>query len=121
MRAAGLVIAPLLFVASTLAPPAFAQTRAKAPPAAVAHGAAPAEAADGVVNLNAASPPELELLPGIGPAKARAICEHRKQHPFKKVEDIVKVKGIGRKTFANLRPYLAVDGPTTLRAPPKKR
>jgi competence protein ComEA len=71
--------------------------------------------ADGVVNLNQASAEELELLPGIGPGKARAIVEHRRTHPFRKIEEIVKVKGIGRKTFAKLRQYIAVAGPTTLK------
>lgn len=72
----------------------------------------------GVVNLNEANPEELERLPGIGPAKARAIVEHRHAHPFKKVEDITKVKGIGKKTFAKLRPYISMSGATTLKTEP---
>lgn len=81
------------------------------------HASAPSVAphpVEGVVNISQASPEELERLPGIGPAKARLIVEHRKQHPFKKVDEITKVKGIGRKTFARLRPYLTTAGPTTL-------
>ena len=62
---------------------------------------------------------ELERLPGIGPAKARAIVEHRRAHPFHKVDEIIKVKGIGRKTFGKLRPYLTVAGPTTLKEEPR--
>ncbi|MSP59057.1 MAG: helix-hairpin-helix domain-containing protein [Myxococcales bacterium] len=68
----------------------------------------------GVVNLNQADEVALELLPGIGPAKAKQILEHRKAHPFRKVEDLTRVKGIGRKTLAKLKPYLAVAGATTL-------
>lgn len=68
----------------------------------------------GVVNLMTASEEELMRLPGIGPSKAHAIVELRKTHPFKKTDDIVRVKGIGRKTFQRLKPYLSVSGPTTL-------
>ena len=69
----------------------------------------------GVVNLNEASSEELERLPGIGPAKAKLIVEHRHAHPFRKVDELTKVKGIGRKTFGKLRPYITIFGPTTLR------
>jgi competence protein ComEA len=75
---------------------------------------APASSA-GVVNLNEASADELERLPGIGPAKAKLIVEHRHAHPFRKVDELTKVKGIGRKTFGKLRPYITIFGPTTLR------
>ncbi len=70
----------------------------------------------GAVNLNEATADELEVLPGIGPARARAIIEHRRSHPFHKIDELTKVKGIGRKTFGRLRPYIAVSGPTTLRS-----
>jgi competence protein ComEA len=88
---------------------------------AVAH-AAPKEpssraakaALHGVVNLNQADEAALELLPGIGPAKSTRIIEFRKTKPFKKVEELSKVKGFGRKTLAKLKPYLAVSGQTTL-------
>jgi competence protein ComEA len=75
----------------------------------------------GVVNLNSATPDELAYLPGIGPAKAHAIVEHRREHPFKKLEDLTKVKGIGRKTFGKLKPYLTLAGPTTLKGQPAAR
>jgi competence protein ComEA len=68
-----------------------------------------------VVNLNDASSEELERLPGIGPAKARLIVDHRHAHPFRKVDELTKVKGIGRKTFGKLRPYITIFGPTTLK------
>lgn len=66
-----------------------------------------------VVNINTATAAELSLLPGVGPSKAQAIIKYRGSHKFKKVEDILRVKGIGRKSFNAMRPYLAVDGPTT--------
>ena len=81
------------------------------------HAAAPAAAStaqEGVVNLNAASEDQLGYLPGIGPSKAKAIVEHRRTHPFHRVDELTKVKGIGKKTFGRLRPYLTVAGPTTL-------
>ena len=66
----------------------------------------------GTVNLNTASVDELMELPGVGPSKAEAILAFRKARGgFKKVEDLMKVKGIGRKTFHKLRPFLALSGP----------
>ena len=88
---------------------ALAQANAQAPPAAMAP-----KASDGVVNLNDATEDQLALLPGIGPGKARAISEHRHAHPFRRVDELTKVKGIGRKTFGRLRPYITTVGPTTL-------
>jgi competence protein ComEA len=76
--------------------------------------ASSASASAGVVNINDASADELERLPGVGPAKAKAIVEHRRSHPFHRVDDLTKVKGIGKKTFARLRPYLTLVGATTL-------
>lgn len=66
-----------------------------------------------VVNINTATVAELAFLPGVGPAKAQAIIKYRESRKYKKVEDILRVKGIGRKTFKAMRSYLAVEGPTT--------
>lgn len=80
--------------------------------------AQPAPSPSGVVNVTSASVEELERLPGIGEKKATAIVEHRRGHPIKRLEDLTRVKGIGRKTIARLRPYLSVTGPTTLKERP---
>lgn len=73
------------------------------------------------VNLNTASTEELVALPGIGPAKAQAIVDYRKAHgPFKSVEELKDVKGIGAKRFEKIKGELAVTGPgTATRAPAK--
>lgn len=60
------------------------------------------------VDLNAASAAELEALPGIGPAKAQAIVEHRAREPFKTPDDLRKVKGIGDKLYDSLRDRITV-------------
>jgi competence protein ComEA len=85
-----------------------------APGAAAAAGAG--KDLEGVVNLNTASAEILQLLPGIGPAKVRSIFWYRQRHPFRTADELVRIKGIGRKMVRRLRPHLAVSGPTTARA-----
>lgn len=81
--------------------------------AAVAHAA---EAPRGKVNLNTADASQLALLPRVGPSLAQKILDFRKQNgPFKSVEDLMLVRGVGEKTFQLLKPYIAVSGETTLR------
>ncbi len=83
--------------------------------------AAPVLAADGgalsgVVNLNTATAEQLMLLPGIGEAKAKAILDRRKQGgAFQTVDELVEVKGIGATALGKLRPYLAIQGKTSLK------
>ena len=61
------------------------------------------------ININTASEKELDALPGIGPAIARRIVEHRSSQPFTKIEDIMLVKGIGKKKFAKLEELITVE------------
>ncbi len=69
-------------------------------------------AAAGALNLNTATKDELVALPGIGPSKAQAIVDYRNQHgPFKSVDEIRKVKGIGEKLFVQIKPELAIGAP----------
>ncbi len=60
------------------------------------------------VNLNSADVKALESLKGIGHKKALAVVEYRKNHPFKKIEDIMKVKGIGKKLFEKIKDEIEV-------------
>jgi comEA protein len=70
-----------------------------------------ARAEDGArIDLNSATASELESLPGVGPAKAQAILAHRETAPFKSTEELIDVKGIGEKLFAQLKDRVTVSG-----------
>jgi competence protein ComEA len=61
------------------------------------------------VNINTATAEQLQTLPGIGPALAKAIIEHRtKNGKFTKVEEILNVKGMGEKKFQKIKDRLVV-------------
>ena len=65
-----------------------------------------------VVNLNTATQAELEKLPGVGPATAKQILEYRQKNGgFKKVEELMNIKGIGEKSFLKLKPLVTVAPP----------
>ena len=71
-------------------------------------------AALAALNLNTATKDELVALPGIGPAKAQAILDYRSAHgPFKAIEELKDVKGIGAKRFEKLKGELTVAGAST--------
>lgn len=62
------------------------------------------------VNLNSASASELEQLPGIGPATARAIIHHRTRNgPFRRLEELLIIRGISRTKLNRLRPHIRVS------------
>jgi competence protein ComEA len=61
------------------------------------------------VNLNTATSAELETLPGVGAKVAARIIEYRqKKGPFKKIEELMNVQGVGEKSFLKLRAQLTV-------------
>ena len=75
----------------------------------------------GAVNVNTATQAELESLNGIGPVKAKAIIDYRtKNGPFKTVEELDKVPGIGEGTLGKIRNDVTLTGKTTVTADAKK-
>jgi len=74
-----------------------------------AQSGAKSPSASAPVNLNTATVAQLETLPGIGKATAERILEYRKQNgSFKKVEDLMNVRGVGEKSFLKLKPLVTV-------------
>ena len=75
--------------------------------------AATAPASSGApINLNTATVAQLETLPGIGKSTAERILEYRQKNGgFKKVEDLMNVRGIGEKSFLKMKPLITVTAP----------
>jgi len=63
---------------------------------------------DGLVNINTATQAELETLPGIGPVRALGILDYRREHPFRRIEDVMDVSGIGPGTFEKVKNRISV-------------
>ena len=64
----------------------------------------------GVLDLNAATASDLEGLPGIGPKMAERIIRYRESRgPFRSVDELSNVRGIGTRTLEKLRPMIAVE------------
>src|SRR5262245_8131181 len=99
-------------------PEATLSARAASIPTAVAPpapGTPPANAGSGPgvapLNLDTATAAELDRLPGIGPVLAARIVEQRRLHgPFRRVDDLLSVPGIGSRLLARLRPWLREPG-----------
>jgi competence protein ComEA len=70
-----------------------------------------------LVNLNTASAVQLAALPGIGPKTADLIIQYRqKAGGFKKIEEVMNVRGVGEKSFLKLKSLITVTPPKTDRA-----
>ena len=99
-----LSIAALTVFLSAQAGPALAQNASRA-----RSTAKPPVATN--ININTASPTDLEALPGIGSKTAARIVEYREKNgPFKKVEELMNVRGVGEKNFLKLRSQITVGG-----------
>ena len=95
--------------ASTPASPASAAAQAAAPGPGAAHGRATTTEP---VYLNHASVDELRRLPGVGPKRAEAILVLRQRlGRFQRVEDLLRVKGVGRGAVKKWRPLVRLDTP----------
>ena len=71
------------------------------------------------LNLNTATVEQLEQLPGVGPRTAQEIVKFReKSGPFRRVEDLLAIRGITKRRLEKLRPYVTVTPPA---APPKQK
>ena len=97
----------LLYCAAAAAPAACV----KLPPRAIAPAPSSAAAPETVrVNLNRATHAELERLPGVGPALAARIVEHRERHgPFRRAEHLMTVRGFSERRFRELRHLVTVE------------
>ena len=101
-------VALALVALAGTAVPVRAQTAAR-------HAAA--NAATAPVNLNTATIAQLTTLPGIGPRTAQLIVEYRdKNGAFKRIEELMNVKGIGEKSFLKLKPRITVGSSSAARA-----
>jgi competence protein ComEA len=70
------------------------------------------------VNINTANAEELQQVPGIGPATAQKILQMRKSYgPFKSVDDLLAIRGLGQKRLDKMRKYLTVGQPAPKKAP----
>jgi competence protein ComEA len=99
------LLVPLLVAVSALhAAPAGAVDGGVGPP----DQGPPSVERDPRININEAAPEELVKLPGIGPSRAEAIVAEREKRRFRRIEDIIRVPGIGRKTFGRIRHSIRV-------------
>jgi competence protein ComEA len=104
------LIPSMVAAASLLAVvPSGVAAQSKTPTQTAAKGASTA-----IVNINTASAAELDALPGIGAKTAARIVEYRQKNgPFKKVEELMNVRGVGEKNFLKLKAQISVGAAKT--------
>ena len=107
----------IVAVASLLATLPSVGASAQSRPTGAASKAAPAI----TVNINTASATDLEGLRGIGAKTAARILEYRQKNgPFKKVEELMNVRGVGEKSFLKLKPQLTIGSAKADQNPPER-
>jgi competence protein ComEA len=105
IRTLSSLIAVTGFVMTVMAMPVAAAAQDKPSP----RPAAKPSTSAAIVNLNTATVGDLEGLPGIGAKTAARIIEYRQKNgPFKKVEELMNVRGVGEKNFLKLKSQLTV-------------
>jgi len=74
------------------------------------------------ININTATSEELQQVPGIGPVTADKILQMRKSYgAFKSVDDLLAVKGLGKKRLDKMRKYLTVGKASATKQPSKNQ
>jgi competence protein ComEA len=111
----------LLAVLAMAVVPAAAQSQKAAGGSTRTSASKSTPAPSGPININTATEAQFESLPGIGPKVAQRILEYRQKNgQFKKIEDLMNVKGIGEKSFLKLKPYLTVSEKATTAGTPQR-
>ncbi len=113
-------IATVACLVTVMPAPAWAAQQKPGAPAAQKKAAARSSAkapVSGTININTASATELQTLPGIGARTAALIVEYRQKNgPFRKIEELMNVRGVGEKSFLKLKSNLAVGAPKSERS-----
>jgi comEA protein len=100
-----LIVVFSLSVVAAVPSSAFAQSKSSPPTSAK-------PAVVGTININSASATELQRLPGIGAKTAGRVIEYRQKNgPFKKIEELMNVRGVGEKNFLKLKNQISVGAP----------
>ncbi len=79
------------------------------PPVSRSRGSAKLQPGDPPVNVNTATAEELQQIPSVGPVTAANILAARAERPFRSIDDLDRVRGIGPKTLEKIRPFVKVE------------